>query len=56
VPLVYLCVATNVKCEVVGYPDSKKIAAMTGSSWERPWVRQIFRDESLDYYDGEPEA
>jgi uncharacterized cupin superfamily protein len=56
-PLVYLTVATAHKTEVVGYPDSKKVAAMAGPVWEKPWIRQIVRQgESLDYWDGEPEA
>lgn len=56
-PLVYLVLATDHKCEVIGYPDSKKIAALGGDSWERPWVREIKRSgDTLDYWDGEPEA
>ena len=55
-PLVYLCVSTDHKCEVVGYPDSNKILA-TGGEWQEPWVRQILRKaDSLDYWDGEPNA
>ena len=57
VPLVYLAISTAHKAEVVGYPDSKKVAAMAGESWEKPWIRQIVRaGESLDYWDGEPNA
>ena len=58
-PLRYLCMSTLGRAaEVVGYPDSKKLAAVGVSpSWkfpEPPWVRVIFRAEtSLDYYDGE---
>ena len=56
-PLVYLCISTQHKCEVVGYPDSKKVAMSAGPNWNAPWVRQIHRTgESLDYYDGEPDA
>ncbi len=56
-PLVYLTLSTMHRCEVVGYPDSNKVAAMAGESWERPWIRQIVRNgESLDYWDGEPNA
>jgi uncharacterized cupin superfamily protein len=56
-PLVYLCVSTLHKCEVVGYPDSNKVAASAGPSWEKPWIRQIVRKgETLDYWDGEPKA
>jgi uncharacterized cupin superfamily protein len=57
VPLVYLMLSTKHPCEVVGYPDSNKIAAMAGTSWDKPWIRQIVRSgESLDYWDGEPDA
>lgn len=56
-PLIYLCVSTAHKCEVVGYPDSKKIAASAGPSPAKPWIRQLAREgESLDYWDGEPGA
>jgi|ERR1700722_18215629 uncharacterized cupin superfamily protein len=57
VPLVYLIVGTEHKCDVLGYPDSNKISAMGGPSWENLWVRQVVRrGESLDYWDGEPDA
>ena len=56
-PLVYLTLSTGHKCEVVGYPDSKKIGAMAGPAFDKPWIRQIVRQgESLDYWDGEPQA
>jgi uncharacterized cupin superfamily protein len=56
-PLRYLTIATAHKCEVVGYPDSKKIGAMAGASFDKPWIRQVVRQgESLDYWDGEPNA
>jgi uncharacterized cupin superfamily protein len=56
-PLIYLTIATAHKCEVVGYPDSKKVAAMAGVAWDKPWIRQIWREgETLDYWDGEPNA
>ena len=56
-PLVYLCLSTQHKCEVVGYPDSKKVAMVAGPSFDHPWVRQIHRaGESLGYYDDEPDA
>ena len=57
VPLVYLCVsAAAQKVDVVGYPDSKKVAATAGS-FEKPIHRWISRQgETLDYWDGEPEA
>lgn len=56
-PLRYLCISTAHKCEVVGYPDSKKLAAWAGPSATSPWHRFITRDgESLDYWDNEPNA
>jgi uncharacterized cupin superfamily protein len=56
-PLVYLTISTNHKCEVVGYPDSNKIGAMGGPSWDQPWIKQYVREgEGLDYWDGEPNA
>jgi uncharacterized cupin superfamily protein len=56
-PLIYLCVSTAHKCEVVGYPDSKKIGVSAGPSPMKPWIRTIVRDgEALDYWDSEPGA
>jgi len=56
-PLVYLCVSTRQKHEIVGYPDSNKVAVFAGPSFQEPWVRQINRrGESLGYYDDEPDA
>ena len=56
-PLTYLCVSTQVSADVVGYPDSKKIAALASSSPSYDssrWVRGIFREASgVDYFDGE---
>ena len=56
-PLVYLCVSASVqKVDVVAYPDSNKVAGMAGA-FEKPVHRWISRQgESLDYWDGEPEA
>jgi uncharacterized cupin superfamily protein len=56
-PLVYLCISANpVKVDVVGYPDSKKVAATAGT-FEKPIHRWISRQgDSLDYWDGEPDA
>jgi uncharacterized cupin superfamily protein len=56
-PLVYLCVSANAqKVDVVAYPDSKKVAATAGT-FEKPLHRWISREgESVDYWDGEPEA
>jgi uncharacterized cupin superfamily protein len=57
VPLVYICVsAAAQKVDVVAYPDSKKVAATAGT-FEKPIHRWISRQgESLDYWDGEPDA
>ncbi|HEX5061716.1 MAG TPA: cupin domain-containing protein [Kofleriaceae bacterium] len=56
-PLRYLCVSTKHICEVVGYPDSKKVAAWAGPVPTKPWIRQIVREgETLDYWDSEPGA
>ena len=42
---------------VVGYPESRKTAALafaSGTAGETPWVRAMFRNESVtDYYDRE---
>ena len=56
-PLVYLCVsAAAQKVDVVGYPDSNKVAATAGT-FEKPIHRWISRQgESLDYWDSEPNA
>ncbi|HTL37165.1 MAG TPA: cupin domain-containing protein [Kofleriaceae bacterium] len=56
-PLVYLAISTGETCEVVGYPDSNKVAMAAGESFQKMWIRQISRaGESLDYWDGEPGA
>jgi uncharacterized cupin superfamily protein len=58
-PLKYLCVSTQSSAEVVGYPDSKKVAAIAGASYAAAvkgdsWVRVIAREGTLlDYYEGE---
>ena len=56
-PLVYLTVSASVqKVDIVGYPDSKKVAATAGT-FEKPSIAAISRDgESVDYWDGEPNA
>lgn len=55
-PLVYLCLSTALKCEVVGYPDSKKLGMRAGT-YDKPWIRMVMREgESLDYWDNEPNA
>ncbi|HVU02597.1 MAG TPA: cupin domain-containing protein [Polyangiaceae bacterium] len=57
VPLVYLCISGSAqKVDVVGYPDSKKVAALAGT-FEKPLHRFIAREgESVDYWEGEPDA
>jgi uncharacterized cupin superfamily protein len=58
-PLRYLCVSTLKSADIVGYPDSKKVAAVAGESYAsamrgEQWVRIFAREGStLDYYDGE---
>lgn len=53
-PLRYLCFSTLISTEVVGYPDSGKIGAMSFSATGQPHVRRMFRESShVDYYDGE---
>jgi uncharacterized cupin superfamily protein len=56
-PLVYLCVSASAqKVDVVGYPDSKKVAATAGT-FDKPIHRFIARQgESVDYWDSEPDA
>ena len=61
VPLKYLAFSTTLPTDVVGYPDSKKVAAVGALSLAKGmmsnpdvWIRQINREgDSLDYYDGE---
>lgn len=56
-PLRYLCLSTRATADVVGYPDSNKIAASGSGStdyFDTPWIRGIYPKESqLDYYEGE---
>jgi uncharacterized cupin superfamily protein len=53
-PLRYLCFSTMQPTEVVGYPDSKKIGAMSYTPAGEPQVRIMVRQDSgVDYYDGE---
>jgi uncharacterized cupin superfamily protein len=52
----YLCLSTKAMADVVGYPDSNKFAASASPSpdfFDKPWVRVLFRDEKLGYFDGE---
>jgi uncharacterized cupin superfamily protein len=55
--LVYRCVSASAqRVDVVGYPDSHKVAATAGP-FEQPLHRWISRQgESLDYCDGAPDA
>jgi uncharacterized cupin superfamily protein len=56
-PLVYLCISTKHTCEVAGYPDSGKLAMLVREPGkDAPVLRRLIRDESLDYWDGEPDA
>ena len=58
-PLRYLSFSTLANAEVVGYPDSKKIGAMAGASYQaamkgETWIRHLsFESSSAGYYDGE---
>ena len=58
-PLKYLCFSTSATVEVVGYPDSKKIAVSAAASAAdaragKSWARQIFKEQpSAGYYEGE---
>lgn len=53
-PLRYLCFSTMLGTEVVGYPDSGKIGAMSYTPAGEPVMRIMVRkDSGVDYYDGE---
>jgi uncharacterized cupin superfamily protein len=58
-PLRYLCLSTKSTAEVVGYPDSGKVAAAASPSLEaalkgHSWVRVITMAKTdVGYYDGE---
>lgn len=55
-PLRYYALSTMKSPEVVGYPDSKKVAASVGT-WEKPVLRAIFFEEDQrGYMDREPLA
>jgi len=66
VPLRYLCMsapATPVTLDIVGYPDSKKLAFASGVDPVKgfragSWVMKIIREEqpAVGYYDDEPLA
>lgn len=56
--LKYLCISTMLTTEVVGYPDSKKIAAVGGMDpVQGPRGAKVFtlikEQPSVDYYEGE---
>ena len=56
-PLQLLSISTMQPVEVVGYPDSKKTAAVainTAAQPPAPWIRLIVKDQpNADYYEGE---
>ena len=55
-PLRYLCFSTMIPTEVVGYPHSKKVGAMSFNSAGEQLVRIMVHESSVvDYYDGELE-
>ena len=57
-PLKYLCFSTLIWVDVIGYPDSGKIGARAREVMPdgslRAIVRENFRPDGLDYWDGEP--
>jgi uncharacterized cupin superfamily protein len=55
-PLRYYAVSTKKDPEVVGYPDSKKVALSTGHGPNGP-LRALFHEETaVDYFDRDPLA
>ncbi len=57
-PLRFLALSTRVNADVVGYPDSKKLAATAaapGARYEDPrWIRMIVPEgTNVDYFHGE---
>jgi len=52
-----LCISTLHPVEVVGYPDSRKVAVAAApevSKTPTPWMRFIIKEQaSVDYYEGE---
>src|SRR5690606_25452124 len=56
-----LCISTLQPVDVIGYPDSKKIAAVAAQSMTKgflsssgPWVRMLVKEQpNVDYYEGE---
>jgi uncharacterized cupin superfamily protein len=62
-PLRYLCFSTMSPVDIIGYPDSKKIAFDAGADASKQsqtggvWIDAMIREQpSLDYYDGESAA
>jgi uncharacterized cupin superfamily protein len=62
-PLRYLCFSTVSPVDIIGYPDSKKIAFEASADTSQAlqsgnaWVDGMIREQpSLDYYDGEKAA
>ena len=65
-PMRYLCMsspATAVTMDIVGYPDSKKVAFASGVDPIKglrggAWLMKVVKDDqpSVDYYEGEPLA
>lgn len=56
-PLRYICLSDQHTADVVGYPDSNKVAALAaprGAAWGAGWVAEWYRaGTGLGYYDGE---
>ena len=56
--LIYLCLSTMIKPEVMLYPDSDKIGVMTGSAPGGTKTSESFKafykkESDVDYHDGE---
>jgi uncharacterized cupin superfamily protein len=53
-PLRYLAISTMITPEIVFYPDSRKVMAMSGRSQTGSPLGGVFRESSaVDYWDGE---
>ena len=58
-PLQYLAISNKSSVDVVGYPDSKKVAVMATpdpNEWppQSAWVKMLIKEQpSVDYFDGE---
>ncbi|HEX4234752.1 MAG TPA: cupin domain-containing protein [Caldimonas sp.] len=53
-PLKYLSISTQERPEIVEYPDSDKVLAMSGPPGKPAFARMSRRGEDLDYWAGEP--